>query len=294
MTTTTTTTELPLPRAEDVKIIMTDVDGTFITDAQLVHDRTRSAIQFIRTHHPTIPIIVATGKHRSACDWFIRELGFEDSPAASCHGAVIHGPYGKVVSSRTLTPLTAWAIVEAARKLDRTCFLFTPEQVAIVYAESSPKRDWLTIMRKIERELVDGQGEEYWSRIRTGELAVIKATIPVEESAMAHVQSQFRSLLFEAHLELSLITALPFVLELVPSGINKSVALDKFCDQFGCKPENVVAFGDGMNDVEMLSEAGCGVAMENAHQVVKSAAKFSTLSNNEGGVGVFLDRIFRP
>ncbi|EGG11624.1 uncharacterized protein MELLADRAFT_102458 [Melampsora larici-populina 98AG31] len=272
---------------------MTDVDGTFITDQQIVHQTTRSAIQNIRLNYPEIPIIVSTGKHRSACDWFIKELGFEDSPAASCHGAILHGSYGKMISCKTLEPQVAWEIVQVAKSLNRTCFLFTPEDVVLVYEETNPKRDWVSIVRKIEKNLIDGKDETFLEKVKLGEIKIIKATIPVEEPSMIEVQSSFQTDLISTHPQLSLTTALPFVLEIVQKSINKSVALDHFCHQFKCGPEHVLAFGDGMNDLEMLSSAGYSVAMENADERLKSVAKFVTLSNNEGGVGVFLDKIFR-
>ncbi|KAH9823997.1 HAD-like domain-containing protein [Melampsora americana] len=272
---------------------MTDVDGTFITDDHLVHEKTRLAIQHIRSNHPQIPIIIATGKHRSACDWFIKELGFDSSPAASCHGAILHDPFGKMISIETLKPQTALSIIEVAKTLNRTCFLFTPNDVVLVYEETNPKRDWLSIVRKIERNLIDGQDESFLQKVKTGEVKVIKVTIPVEESSMSTVQTAFSNLLFESHPELTSTTALPFVLEIVQASINKSVALKHFCHQFDCQPDQVLAFGDGMNDLEMLSEAGYGVAMGNADERLKSVAKYVTLSNNEGGVGVFLDRIFK-
>lgn len=287
------TNEVPLPRPEDIKIIMTDVDGTFITDEHIVHEKTRSAIQNLRQNYPEIPIIVTTGKHRSACDWFIKELGFEDSPAASCHGAILHGPFGKVISSQTLDPSTAFEIVQTAKSLNRTCFLFTPEDVVLVHEEIDPKRDWLSIVRKIERNLIDGKDESFLQKVKTGQIKVIKVTIPVEESSMTSVQQSFSNHLLESHPELSLTTALPFVLEIVQKSINKSVALKHFCHQFQCNENQVLAFGDGMNDLEMLGTAGFGVAMGNADERIKTVAKYVTLSNNEGGVGVFLDQIFK-
>lgn len=104
---------------------------------------------------------------------------------------------------------------------------------------------------------------------------VIKATIPAEPSVMVELQDQFREILINSHPQLTMTTALPFVLEIVQIGINKSIALNAFCDQFDCQPHQVLAFGDGMNDLEMISAAGYGVAMSNADEKLKSVAKFS-------------------
>jgi len=54
-----------------------------------------------------------------------------------------------------------------------------------------------------------------------------------------------------------------------------------------------MAFGDGENDIEMIKEAGIGIAMENAVDHVKEVAKHITLSNKENGVAFFLRDYFK-
>ena len=53
-----------------------------------------------------------------------------------------------------------------------------------------------------------------------------------------------------------------------------------------------MAFGDNYNDIEMIEFAGVGVAMGNAESNVKKNAKYTTVSNNDNGVGVFLKEFF--
>ncbi len=52
--------------------------------------------------------------------------------------------------------------------------------------------------------------------------------------------------------------------------------------------KDIIAFGDGLNDQEMLEKCGIGVAMGNALQQVKTNAKYIALSNDEDGVITFL------
>ena len=58
------------------------------------------------------------------------------------------------------------------------------------------------------------------------------------------------------------------------------------------KKENLLAFGDGYNDISMLRYAGLGVAMANASEEVKKAANRITLSNDEDGVARILEELF--
>jgi hydroxymethylpyrimidine pyrophosphatase-like HAD family hydrolase len=79
----------------------------------------------------------------------------------------------------------------------------------------------------------------------------------------------------------------------VAENVDKSGALAYFCDKYNVKPENVMTFGDGENDVGMLTAAGFGVSMGNAMDAPRAAADYGTDTNNHGGVGQFLDRVFR-
>ena len=76
----------------------------------------------------------------------------------------------------------------------------------------------------------------------------------------------------------------PFFLEITPKGIDKAASLERFCQMTGHKREDMIACGDGFNDLSMIKYAGLGVAMENAQPVVKEAADYVTASNDEDGV----------
>jgi Cof subfamily protein (haloacid dehalogenase superfamily) len=81
-------------------------------------------------------------------------------------------------------------------------------------------------------------------------------------------------------------------IELGSSNMNKGIAMQYVCDYLGIHINEAIAFGDGENDVEMLSLAGLGVAMANADEHALNAAKIRTLSNDEDGVAVFLEKLF--
>lgn len=72
--------------------------------------------------------------------------------------------------------------------------------------------------------------------------------------------------------------------------VNKGNALKALCDHLSLNLKEVVAFGDDYNDLEMIQEAGCGVAMANAVPEILAAADQQTLSNDEDGVAVWLQK----
>ncbi len=72
----------------------------------------------------------------------------------------------------------------------------------------------------------------------------------------------------------------------------KSFGLQWLCNHYNIKQEQVLAFGDYLNDIDMLEWAGCGVAMGNALPEVKAIADYITEDSDHDGVGKILQRVF--
>ncbi|MES9520134.1 Cof-type HAD-IIB family hydrolase [Streptomyces capoamus] len=81
------------------------------------------------------------------------------------------------------------------------------------------------------------------------------------------------------------------LLELSGSGVSKASTLALCCAERGISPEEVVAFGDMPNDVEMLTWAGRSYAMGNAHPDAVAAASGRTVANNDDGVAVVIEHL---
>ena len=79
------------------------------------------------------------------------------------------------------------------------------------------------------------------------------------------------------------------IIELNSVDASKGNALYILCEKLGIQLENVLAIGDNENDISMLQAAGISVAMENAEDDVKQAAKFVAGHNEEDGAAHFLE-----
>ncbi len=79
-------------------------------------------------------------------------------------------------------------------------------------------------------------------------------------------------------------------LELTALGVNKGTAIQALCAQLGLGPDQVMAFGDAGNDLEMLRWANWSFAMANGSPEAKEAARYVTGSNKEGGVGMAVEQ----
>lgn len=83
----------------------------------------------------------------------------------------------------------------------------------------------------------------------------------------------------------------PNYLEITTTNINKFNALEYYADSLGIHAKEIIAFGDGENDIPMLNGVGLGVAMGNASQKVKDAAFDVTDSQDESGVVKYLEKL---
>lgn len=76
----------------------------------------------------------------------------------------------------------------------------------------------------------------------------------------------------------------PYTVDIIPAGGSKLIGIQQCAEALGIQMDEIMAFGDSWNDLEMLSGVGIGVAMGNAEEAVKEAADFVTRSNEEDGI----------
>ena len=80
-------------------------------------------------------------------------------------------------------------------------------------------------------------------------------------------------------------------LEVVPKNVGKDASLAELLSQLGIKREELIACGDGLNDISMIKYAGLGIAMKNAYDEVKNNADMVTdLNNDENAVADVINR----
>lgn len=108
-----------------------------------------------------------------------------------------------------------------------------------------------------------------------------KCLMTGEPTYLANVEKELKNRFGNT---LNIYRSEPFFLELMPQNVDKAYSLGKLLDHMGLSKEQMISCGDGFNDLTMIQYAGMGVAMANAQQIVKEAADFITLSNDQDGV----------
>lgn len=115
-----------------------------------------------------------------------------------------------------------------------------------------------------------------------------KLLMTAEPTEAAEAEKELQELVGD---RMDVYRSAPFFVELVPKGIDKAQSLRRLLAQLDLTPQDMIAFGDGYNDLSMLRLAGMGVAMSNAAPEVRSEADYVTLSNEEDGVAAAICRL---
>ena len=128
---------------------------------------------------------------------------------------------------------------------------------------------------------------------------ILEDQLPLEKLQMyfrpEHMDERARQLELVPQLfpELIASSSLRNNIEINSARAGKGNALRALCEKLGLDASESVAFGDGLNDADMLRAAGRGCAMQNAVPTVKEAADVIVENNNEAGVGKEIFRLLR-
>lgn len=104
----------------------------------------------------------------------------------------------------------------------------------------------------------------------------------------AYLQENYQAMMEPFKESFNCVFTADFYFEFTAQGIDKAKALDTVLKPIGISTENLIAFGDGHNDITMVRYARTGVAMSNAVSELKEVADLITLSNNEDGIAHML------
>jgi Cof subfamily protein (haloacid dehalogenase superfamily) len=263
-------------------LIASDVDGTLLDDAETVTARTRDAVRAAVAGGATF--VLATGRPPRWIAPVVDALGF--APMAVCaNGAVIYDPNtDRIVSARALPSEVLAELAELATR-------------AIPGAGLAVERVGRTAHDAATPQFVSSPGYEHaWLNPDNTEVSLedllsapaVKLLIRkagARSADMAAALEEFIGL--EGDITYSTDNGL---IEIVPLGISKASGIEEIARPLGITADEVVAFGDMPNDIPMLSWAGHGVAMGNAHPEAIAVANEITASNTDDGVARVLER----
>lgn len=265
---------------KDKHIIALDLDGTLLKDNKKISEKTKRII--LNAKQEGHIVVIATGRpHRASIDYY-HQLGL-DTPMVNFNGALIHHPTDQKWDAlhSPLPHRTAQKIVETCYELD----------VKNILAEIGDE----IYLDRYDEELIDiFHAVDEGSPMKIGSIKNNLKEDPT--SILIHPRHNHVDIL-RKELETTHASviehrkwAAPWhVIEIVKKGMNKAVGLKKIAHYYQVPKERIIAFGDEDNDLEMIEFAGVGVAMGNGISELKSLAKHIAGTNEEDGIGIFLE-----
>ena len=253
-----------------IRLIAVDVDGTLLNSRKELTRPVADAIRAVKEHG--ILFTIATGRDVLGLRRFAHLLSVE-VPVITYNGAVIRrAGSGEVISETCLPEPTALEVMHQG--LERGFSVIVWSRGVLYIGQAGAFSEGYSDMYGIrERELAG-----YADLAKQGVTKVIWAGDP---AVIGKLESSMKTAPI-AGSESS--TSDPSYLEFMAEGINKGVGLQAAAHALGLSASEVMAVGDGHNDLPMLRWAGRSVAMGNANPEVKAEADFVTGSCDHDGL----------
>lgn len=258
-------------------LIAIDLDGTLLTDNKTISTRTKKALQeAIRQGHK---VVISTGRPFRSSEMYYRELNLQ-TPIVNFNGALVHHPKDPEWGVFH-TPLD----LQIAKSVIQSSEAFGVQNIMVEVMDE-------VYLRKHDDELMN---TFFDSSVDVNVLPELLHTDPTSVliHPFEHNVDTLRQLLDQEHAEVieHRKWGAPWnVIEVIRTGLSKAVGLERICESFQIPVKNVIAFGDEDNDFEMIQFAGTGVAMGNAIRKLKELANATTLTNEQDGIAVYLEK----
>lgn len=266
---------LNMTKLRNIKVVVSDLDGTLLNPQHKISDYTKSIFQEL--HNQNYLIVVATGRHHLDAMAIIETL---EVPVylVSSNGARIHSPSKEELFSFNLDS----DVVKNALNVE-----IDPEITVVLFKENvwqtnkiNEKLNAFQAELKYRPELVDYNTLEDFGAIKIFFACDDhEKLVKLKDAILANSSDQLHHAF-----------SLPTCLEFMDKAIDKAIAIEKVLEKEGFTLEEAVSFGDGFNDVQMLSASGKGLIMGNAPAVLKETLPNLEVikTNAEDGVAKYI------
>lgn len=262
------------------RMICTDIDGTLLNSNRELSEKTKHVLNLVPDN---VPFVLASSRMPDAMRYFLNDINRSGEPLICYNGALIVDGDNSVLESVTISADIFRLIAE--HRGDKACNVS-------VYSYNN----WYC------------SAVDYWTKREMNNTRV-SPTILSDSEIMNRVEDtgihkimcmgdevvidDIYNMLTDNKAELNLYRSKPTYLEISSKDIDKAQAIDKLRDLVysDIYREQIVAFGDNHNDIEMINYAGLGVAVNNATDSIKQAADIITDSNLDDGVANVVERL---
>jgi Cof subfamily protein (haloacid dehalogenase superfamily) len=259
------------------KLIASDLDGTLLDSSRKVSQRTRELIKEFTEKGGVFTF--ATGRMEASVKRYLEELDIS-SPVIIYNGAKIVDIKNNIVIYENLLSYdSAKAALRLAEDYDWDVLLYLEKKIYVNKITDVIKEYMLKdgVCCKAVGNLHE------FLKLQPTKILIIGNPdyfAPYTEKLQQHIKEPLNYVISEYN-----------YLEILPDGCSKGNALTELAKSLGIPIEQTIALGDNLNDVSMVEAAGLGVAVENAHEMVKECADYITSRNDEDGVAEVIYRV---
>ena len=258
------------------KLLVVDIDGTLLGKDGTISAEDRDAVA--KVCRSGIQVSLSTGRVAQACLKIINQLSLDGYHIFSDGALVSNTESGEEVYAQPISNELVKQIVEFAHRNETSLDLYSSTHFFV------ERETWVTDLRRdffgVQPTVVDFTKLWQKERIIKGALVVFST----EERAKADSFClQFKNNLGFTRTKTPAYPGIEFINVIDPE-VSKGQALEALASHLGVSLSEVVAIGDGTNDISLLSIAGLAIAMENALDEVKKVADYITLDVEHSGL----------
>ncbi len=262
-----------------IKLVVSDIDGTLVNSEKELLPQTKNAIdRFIEKGGI---FAIASGRPNKGIERYINELDLcnRGGYIISYNGSRITDlSTGRVVYQKNIEVGQVKEIIDIADSLGVPLTTYK-DDIAVTQKANDKYFELEVSINKLEVKRTDNLLEEI-------KYPVPKFLITGEPKALEKAEKEMS----ERLKDVTVFRSEPFFLEITPKNMDKGVALRELGKYLKLDKSEIMACGDGYNDVALVKSAGIGVAMKNAQRPVLETADYITDSNENDGVGKAIEK----
>lgn len=264
------------------KLLVLDLDGTLTNSKKEITQQTKDTL--IKAQEAGLKVVLASGRPTYGVAPLANELElqkYEGYILAYNGGEIIDWKTRKLMYEKQLDSDLLPYLYRCAKENDFAIVTYENE-----YVLTEKPDDEYVLKEALLNVMKIKKVDNFLEAVKH---PIIKCLIVGEPTRLAQLEKEMYEKLKD---RMGVFRSEPYFLELVPKGIDKAQSLSVLLEEIGMTKGEMIAIGDGFNDLSMIQYAGLGIAMKNAQDVVKQAADFITLSNDEDGVAYAVKKFY--
>lgn len=258
------------------RLIVTDIDGTLVDENQQISATNKDAIR--RFQEAGGMFSLATGRVEDAALHYVEQLQIRCPVILYNGGKIVDFTRKETLYEQALLTSEAYDSLIIAEQLNIDMVIYTNDGI------------WTRRMSDVIDEYM--QKDQVRCHVYDDihdfkDLTVYKILLIRKNEQFEDVVEQLK---MNKKMKSRLVRSEPTYLEILPQGVTKGKALAMLASSMNIPLQQVIAIGDNLNDLEMIEQAGWGVAVDNAHQELKGVADYVSRSNIDNGVAEVIER----